>query len=232
MTDLREIRAGLIAEPTVKQPWYKKSGLDCWADITGADIPRGMNSTEVRDWFKAGRPRGAARPAVPEAAAPAPSAVAQNAAMATPSEPTLSALGVAAFDPAQTASAEKKKVATSAVPKSKGHPLLWFFAAIVGLSIWGSLSDERNTPDGRRQGLHCLSPWDGTNASLVDAVKETLRSPASFERIETLVSPVNNEGLHRVVMKYRAQNGFGGMSVERAEALISHDTCKVVIRLR
>lgn len=148
MIDFREIRAGLIAEPTMKQPWYKKSGLDCWADITGADIPRGMTSTEVRAWFKAGRPRGSARAAGPMAIAPASPAEAQKAAVASPPEPTLLErirVGVAAFDAAQAASAEKRKARKS----GWGRKLLIGVAAlftVIGLLDKATPSKSTGSP--------------------------------------------------------------------------------------
>lgn len=79
----------------------------------------------------------------------------------------------------------------------------------------------------RQQGFHCLSKWDGANRDFVTAVTNSLREPSSFEHIETLISPLR-EGKHAVFMKYRARNGFGGMSVEDAAATIDPNTCKVI----
>lgn len=79
----------------------------------------------------------------------------------------------------------------------------------------------------REKGLHCLSTWDGSNRDTVDKLKEDLRNPSSFEHIETRILP-NNNGKHLLMMKYRAENGFGGMNVESLVAEIDHETCKVL----
>jgi hypothetical protein len=50
-------------------------------------------------------------------------------------------------------------------------------------------------------------------------VKDRLRDPSSFEHIDTVISPVD-DGDHKVVMTYRANNGFGGKTAERAEARV------------
>ncbi len=80
----------------------------------------------------------------------------------------------------------------------------------------------------KRKGFHCLSAWDGSHRDLKAAVKRALRNPDSFEHIQTLITPRNADGLHRVTMQYRAQNGFGGMNVEYQVAMISNSTCSVV----
>ena len=77
----------------------------------------------------------------------------------------------------------------------------------------------------RQKGFHCLSAWDGSNRSTVDQVKAGLRNPDSFEHIETSIHG-NNEGEHGLWMEYRAENGFGGMNVERIYARVDHESCE------
>ncbi|MEM6413175.1 MAG: superinfection immunity protein [Pseudomonadota bacterium] len=80
----------------------------------------------------------------------------------------------------------------------------------------------------KRQGFHCLSALDGSHFSLKRAVKESARNPKSFKHIETRITPVVN-GKHTLFMKYRAENGFGGMTIGTVTASVSNDTCNYVI---
>ena len=75
-------------------------------------------------------------------------------------------------------------------------------------------------------GTHCVSGWDNTLPALNDAVKEHLRNPHSFEHISTSWSHMGKDGKFGLVMRYRAQNGFGGMNVEAVSALVDARTCR------
>ena len=79
-----------------------------------------------------------------------------------------------------------------------------------------------------KKGFDCLSGWDGSHRGLVNYVRQRLRNPSSFEHIETSITPVDKKGHHLVVMKYRAENGFGGMNVEAVPAVINHEICDLV----
>lgn len=72
---------------------------------------------------------------------------------------------------------------------------------------------ERNLVE-HRDGHHCLSGFSREHRQIVRYVKDRLREPDSFEHIETVIWPVDKEGNHRLRMRYRARNGFGGMNVE------------------
>jgi hypothetical protein len=63
----------------------------------------------------------------------------------------------------------------------------------------------------------------------VKYVKENLRDPASYDHIETRISPVSKKGEHVLIMKYRAKNGFGGMNVESLVATVKNGTCQATI---
>ena len=75
--------------------------------------------------------------------------------------------------------------------------------------------------------FNCTSHWDGSVPDVVDAVKNNLRDPSSFEHIETKVSLVSKDDEQVVIMKYRARNGFGGMNIESVVALIKNSNCTV-----
>ena len=78
--------------------------------------------------------------------------------------------------------------------------------------------------DDQHRGFHCLSKWDGSHSKFKDAVKARLRDPKSFEHIETVVSPETN-GFHVIIMTFRAENGFGGMTVEKAIGSFANSDC-------
>ncbi|WBX85802.1 hypothetical protein [Sphingosinicella microcystinivorans] len=59
-----------------------------------------------------------------------------------------------------------------------------------------------------------------------DAVKASLRNPKSFEHIATIRSAVGKDGRFGVIMRYRAQNGFGGMNVEAMGVEVEAKNCK------
>jgi hypothetical protein len=79
-----------------------------------------------------------------------------------------------------------------------------------------------------KSGEFCESAWDGSVSNVIDAVKNTLRNPSSFEHINTYVKAVDSEGLNEVTMSYRAQNGFGGMNEVFMVAKIRSSDCEVV----
>lgn len=86
----------------------------------------------------------------------------------------------------------------------------------------------RQANEERRKGFHCLSAWDGSYAALERFVEERLGDPDSYEHIKTLVSPVSDIGTHNISMQFRARNGFGGMVIGTASAVITQDDCKIV----
>ncbi|MCG3744583.1 hypothetical protein ACXHPE_17315 [Vibrio cincinnatiensis] len=81
----------------------------------------------------------------------------------------------------------------------------------------------------RLKGFHCLSSWDGSHTGVKKYVEDNMRDPDSFEHIETRITPVSDKGTHQLVMKYRAKNGFGGMTVGVATATIDNASCKATI---
>lgn len=96
-------------------------------------------------------------------------------------------------------------------------------------------SDSKITPEERQAKIdeeaqfHCASSsWDGSVRDVVNAVKNNLRDPSSFEHIETKLSPVLSGDRQIITMKYRAKNGFGGINIESVVVLIKHSNCSVL----
>ncbi len=79
--------------------------------------------------------------------------------------------------------------------------------------------------ENRKKGFHCLSPWDGSNGSLIRQVKESLRDPGSFEHQDTWIFPADAKGQHRIKMVFRSRNGFGGMVTAEAIGGVDHESC-------
>jgi hypothetical protein len=73
-----------------------------------------------------------------------------------------------------------------------------------------------------------LSAWDGTYSALINAVKENLRDPGSFEHVETRISEIGEDGRQEVIMRYRAKNGFGGMNVQYAKGVLFSLNCALL----
>lgn len=125
-----------------------------------------------------------------------------------------------------------------------GGALVQVIAAcvVVGLFylLFSWLSDDEPTKEDlakqaneraedRRKGFHCLSGWDGSHTAVKSSIKEKMRDPSSFEHIETKITPIDEKGNHVLYMKYRAKNGFGGMNVATAKAVIDNSSCKATI---
>jgi hypothetical protein len=113
-------------------------------------------------------------------------------------------------------------------------------AVLVGLAVLGAVVGpaDPETPDAstakdeeerRKAGFHCLSGWDGSHRELVDALKDSLRDPDSFEHIETKITPADEKGEHVLLMRYRARNGFGGMNVGALMAKVQNSDCSAKI---
>ncbi len=117
-----------------------------------------------------------------------------------------------------------------------GCGLLLIFGAIYSLHQCSTpdepteqelLAEADKAFEDREKGFHCLSAWDGSNASMVRQIESGLRNPDSFEHIDTLITPVNEQsGKHGVSMTFRAENGFGGMTGGRAIGEVDPITCE------
>lgn len=54
-----------------------------------------------------------------------------------------------------------------------------------------------------------------------------MRNPSSFEHIETRVTPVSGTR-QTIYMRFRAENGFGGMNDGIATGDITHSSCALI----
>lgn len=88
--------------------------------------------------------------------------------------------------------------------------------------------EQKAKVEKERSGLHCLSSWNGAYRPLSNAVEPTLRNPSSFEHIETRITPLDAAGNHTAIMKFRAENGFGGLNVGIATATVRGSDCGLV----
>ena len=114
--------------------------------------------------------------------------------------------------------------------------------AIIAVVIWafsalGPDDDDKNdraektfTAAEKEKGFHCLSAWDGAHYAFKREVKMSMRNPKSFEHVETRIVPVGTDGLHTLSMKYRAENGFGGMNIGQALAEVRNNDCTHIMR--
>ena len=78
-------------------------------------------------------------------------------------------------------------------------------------------------------GKHCISSWSGEHRELAHYVKSDLREPDSYEHVQTVIMPVDEDGEHTLVMRYRARNGFGGMGAGNVIAQVQNSDCSFEI---
>jgi hypothetical protein len=90
---------------------------------------------------------------------------------------------------------------------------------------------EQKESEKKQKGFHCLSYYDGSHRSIVKYVEKNLRDPDSFEHIETKIWPVTPKGEHQLMMRYRAKNGFGGMTIGKVVATVKNSNCSATITL-
>jgi hypothetical protein len=83
-------------------------------------------------------------------------------------------------------------------------------AAMLSVCGCGSGMSDQEAAAAYRSGEMCVI--GGFNDSFLKAVKAQLRDPNSLEVIETRVDPVGPDGTHRIGMRFRSRNGFGGMN--------------------
>ena len=94
------------------------------------------------------------------------------------------------------------------------------------------MATVNSSPEGRaiaaeQEGLgrHCLS-YDGSPEKVVTMLKSQMGNPDSFEHTGTTIEPADASGQHLFSMRYRAENKFGGMSVETVEGTIDNGDCR------
>lgn len=72
----------------------------------------------------------------------------------------------------------------------------------------------------------CLN-WRGQLGDLNDYVSESLHNPSSFEHIETTFI-VPDEEQYNVLLKFRAENGFGALRSAFVRASMIPETCEIL----
>ena len=112
------------------------------------------------------------------------------------------------------------------------------FGALAGFAVVDEISAyveerdivrERILAEDRRKGFHCLTGWNGSHAGLIRHFKRNLlNDPASFEHIETRITPEFN-GWHRLLMDFRTRNTYGGMVRGTLTASVNTVTCAATI---
>jgi len=135
----------------------------------------------------------------------------------------------------ETAARQKSQALTSRVF------VLSAILVVVGYVMFGGPSEEEKAreaaakaaeeAENRRKGFHCLSGWDGSHIAVKEYVEARLKDPDSFEHIETRVSPIRDDGTHTLTMKYRARNGFGGMTIGQVVATYKNSNCQATVVL-
>ena len=113
---------------------------------------------------------------------------------------------------------------------------LFTTCGVIVFIVWavfftGPTSEEKAKKDAhaRKYGHQCLNPWDGAHDEAVRELKKKLRDPDSFQISKTITSLINeNNGQHRLIIVYRATNGFGGLNLETAVGFFRASDCKFV----
>ena len=139
----------------------------------------------------------------------------------------------------------KKPAKKPSAPKPELTPRENLVALIIVLVIGGGLYFwVRDTPEERaaeaarthqekaakqKAGFHCLSDWDGSHRAVVRFAQQRLRDPDSFDHVETRITSVDASGEHQLVMRYRAKNAFGGVTLGFVAATIENQGCKATI---
>ena len=98
---------------------------------------------------------------------------------------------------------------------------------LVGYGLFHQASKGLEGEPKNRQ-FACMSSLDGSMFELAYEAKQGLRDPDSFEHIQSSATVVDVDGRQRIRMRFRARNGFGGMNVETAEAVVSNRDCKLL----
>lgn len=72
----------------------------------------------------------------------------------------------------------------------------------------------------------CFTMFGHRLPDLEEHLRDTLHNPSSFEHIETISIVPDAEG-NTVVMRFRAENGFGALRTAYVKARVVPDTCEI-----
>ncbi len=115
-----------------------------------------------------------------------------------------------------------------------------FLVLMIAGSLLMGLVNPTATSSGRQTsraateyhefGFQCLDRTDGSHRAFKREVRASMRSPSSFKHITTRVVGADQNGNHKLIMTYSAENGFGGTNVETATGEFNRKTCEHRIR--
>jgi hypothetical protein len=104
----------------------------------------------------------------------------------------------------------------------KGCLILFIIAFFIIALSWYSGKKHREAQTPAQQ---CLSAWDGSNTALVDATKQKMNDPASFEHIETRY--IDRGQQIDLIMTFTGKNAFGGTVKNTVTGTINTD-CELI----
>lgn len=96
---------------------------------------------------------------------------------------------------------------------------------LIGLAL--AVTPAAEATADRDDKFQCLSSWDGSHREFKRYVRQRVRNPRSFEHVETVVGDPA-QGRQRIIMQFRAENGFGGMTDGIAGAYIRFPSCNLI----
>lgn len=101
---------------------------------------------------------------------------------------------------------------------------LWIALASFGMFI--ALLARCSVETAPRSSVaRCFSSLNGSHPELVQAVRDSLHDPASFQHVGTVLAGQDGSQQRAVVMTYRARNLMGGTVTSRASAWIFPPHC-------
>lgn len=124
-----------------------------------------------------------------------------------------------------------------------GAPFLGTWAGQASTQEWLEMTPEQRAQEEARlnakriarnlaehpDGQHCLSGFSGEHRDLARLIKTDLREPDSYEHISTTIWPVDADGNHQLLMRYRARNGFGGIGIGDVSATVKNADCSLIV---
>lgn len=97
-----------------------------------------------------------------------------------------------------------------------------FYVLLNELSYQRKLMKQAELEKNRREKVEeQFSAWDGSHPTLSRMIKDNCRNPKSYEHIETKFRDDGSSIF--VITRYRAENGFGGMSIGTVSARVDFD---------
>lgn len=93
----------------------------------------------------------------------------------------------------------------------------------VATSLWCGPSEEEKAEQ-KRRGKHCLDSLTLT-WEIEEAIESRLNYPDSLDVTSLSISPVMENGNHRLTVEFKAQNAFGMVGNHRAHFRVPNEGC-------